>query len=61
MGVYSYLERILSPTAILFQDFSLKQADFHYIYSNVINDNQVTSSVLTNSFTTSTVYMSTSY
>lgn len=39
MGVYSYLERILSPTAILCQDFSLKQADFHYIYSNVINDN----------------------
>lgn len=39
--VYSYLERILCLTEILFQDISLKQTqdDFHYTYPNVINDN----------------------
>lgn len=60
--VYSYLERILSLTAILFQDISLKQAedDFHNIYSDVINDNYITSSILTTSFTTP-VYMSIFY
>lgn len=59
--VYSYLERILSLTAILFQDISLKQAedDFHNIYSDVINDNYTTSSILTSS--TTSVYMSIFY